>query len=79
MTSEKVIKKEREKMKDLSKIETAWVDEQIRQSKEDLSMVFRMLAWGIVGATVVVTLICFTCSPESATHLVNCFRHLVGN
>mgnify|MGYP000979527359 CR=1 FL=1 len=67
-------------MKELQEVlKKNYVQEGIEQSKKDAQIFLQMFIGGICGATLVIALIGFTVSPESAHHLVECWRNLVGN
>jgi len=65
----------KEIMKSKNSLNAKWS----RQRYEDNNEIMRLGIWGMASATAVWFTICATCSNESATHLVDCFRHIVAN
>lgn len=57
----------------------SYVEIGVEQAKNDAKFFTRIVVAGMCGATAVIAIVCFTASPESAHHLVECWRNLVGH
>lgn len=56
-----------------------YVQQGMRQAKNSAVTAGTIMAAAMYGATAVIFVICITANSQVATHLVNCFKSLIGH